>query len=57
MGANEAFETHTDRMLELEAECATRFPDRTVPAAMRTREGSRQLDGRSLDGASMDGQP
>ena len=45
-GSNDAFQMHTDRMLELEAEYASRFPDRTLPDAMRTREGSREMDGR-----------
>ena len=45
-GSEDAFQAHTDRMLELEAEYASRFPDRTTPEALRTREGSREMDGR-----------
>ena len=45
-GSEDAFQAHTDRMLELEAEYAGRFPDRTTPEALRTREGSREMDGR-----------
>jgi len=45
-GSEQAFQVHTDRMLELEAEYAGRFPDRTVPEALRTRDGSREQDGR-----------
>ena len=37
---------HTERMLALEEEYARRFPDRTRPDALRTREGSRKADGR-----------
>ncbi len=45
-GSEDAFQAHTDRMLELEAEYANRFPDRTTPDELRTRAGSRELDGR-----------
>ncbi|HVE62229.1 MAG TPA: DUF6158 family protein [Mycobacteriales bacterium] len=45
-GSADSFQAHTDRMLELESEYAQRFPDRTAPDPMRTREGSREQDGR-----------
>ena len=45
-GSNDAFQMHTDRMLALEAEYAGRFPDRTLPEPLRTREGSREMEGR-----------
>ena len=45
-GSGDALREHTDRMLELEQEYARRFPNRTSPDPMRTREGSREMDGR-----------
>jgi hypothetical protein len=45
-GSGDALEAHTERMLELEQEYARRFPQRTAPDALRTREGSRERDGR-----------
>lgn len=45
-GSGDALEAHTDRMLALEQEYARRFPERTAPQTMRTREGSREKDGR-----------
>jgi len=45
-GSADAFQAHTDRMLELESEYADRFPDRTTPDPLRTRDGSREQDGR-----------
>jgi hypothetical protein len=45
-GSGDALEAHTERMLELEQEYARRFPERTAPDPLRTREGSRELDGR-----------
>jgi len=45
-GSGDALEMHTERMLELEQEYARRFPQRTSPDALRTREGSREMDGR-----------
>lgn len=45
-GSADALEEHTERMLALEEEYARRFPDRTQPDMMRTREGSRRADGR-----------
>jgi hypothetical protein len=45
-GSADALEAHTERMLELEQEYAQRFPQRTLPDARRTRDGSRELDGR-----------
>ena len=40
-GTDEALDTHTARMLELEAEYRRRFPERVRPDELRTREGSR----------------
>jgi hypothetical protein len=45
-GTADALAAHTERMLELEQEYARRFPQKTTPDAMRTREGSRAADGR-----------
>jgi hypothetical protein len=45
-GSADALEAHTDRMLALEQEYARRFPERTAPETLRTREGSREKDGR-----------
>jgi hypothetical protein len=45
-GSADALEAHTERMLELEQEYARRFPERTAPESLRTREGSRERDGR-----------
>ena len=45
-GSSDALEAHTERMLELEQEYARRFPERTSPDPMRTRDGSREMDGR-----------
>lgn len=47
-GSAQALETHTKRMLELEAEYAKRFPERIEPAAARTREGARALAGEPI---------
>jgi hypothetical protein len=44
-GSAQALDMHTKRMLEMEAEYARRFPDRTEPEAARTREGSRERAG------------
>ncbi len=40
-GSRQALLYHTERMLELEREFVSRFPERTKPDAMRTRKGSR----------------
>jgi hypothetical protein len=45
-GSGDALQAHTERMLELEQEYAKRFPHRTQPDTLRTREGSRARDGR-----------
>ncbi|HWL35676.1 MAG TPA: DUF6158 family protein [Frankiaceae bacterium] len=45
-GSGDALQVHTERMLALEEEYARRFPERTSPDTMRTREGSRAMDGR-----------
>jgi len=40
-GSRQALLNHTERMLRLEQEYATRFPERTRTDALRTRKGSR----------------
>jgi hypothetical protein len=40
-GSEDALETHTERMLALEAEYLRRFPDRAAPHPLRTRAGRR----------------
>lgn len=45
-GSDDALQAHTERMLELEGEYRRRFPERMAPDPLRTREGSRQQDGR-----------
>ena len=45
-GSADALQAHTERMLALEEEYARRFPQRTQPDPLRTREGSREADGR-----------
>ena len=45
-GSDDALQAHTERMLELEGEYVRRFPDRTSADPLRTREGSREMDGR-----------
>lgn len=45
-GSGDALTAHTERMLELEGEYGRRFPDRTAADPLRTREGSREMDGR-----------
>jgi uncharacterized protein DUF6158 len=44
-GSEQALETHTARMLELEREFQRRFPERVHPDELRTREGSRTRAG------------
>lgn len=44
-GTEDALETHTRRMLELEAEFLRRFPTEAAPDPRRTRAGSRQEAG------------
>jgi hypothetical protein len=44
-GSADALKHHTDRMLELEAAYAERFPDRIAPDARRIREGNREAAG------------
>jgi hypothetical protein len=44
-GSPQALETHTDRMLALEAEYAGRFPKKVQPLPERTREGARARAG------------
>jgi hypothetical protein len=40
-GTEDAFETHTKRMLEMEQEYLRRFPDRVAPDPARVRAGHR----------------
>jgi uncharacterized protein DUF6158 len=44
-GSESALTTHTERMLELEAEYRRRFPERVQPEELRTRTGSRARAG------------
>jgi hypothetical protein len=44
-GSRQALLNHTQRMLELEREYATRFPERTKADELRTRKGSRARAG------------
>lgn len=44
-GSEDALEHHTRRMLELEGEFLTRFPQESAPDPRRTRAGSRREAG------------
>ena len=44
-GTRQALDVHTERTLELEREYERRFPERTKPAELRTRAGSRARAG------------
>jgi hypothetical protein len=44
-GSEDALETHTRRMFELEAEYLRRFPERAAPDERRTRAGRRAAAG------------
>lgn len=44
-GSRQALLNHTQRMLDLEREYVTRFPERTEPDDRRTRKGSRARAG------------
>ncbi len=44
-GSQSAFEAHTSRMLALEQEYLSRFPDRAAPDPMRVRASNRRLSG------------
>ncbi|EIV94464.1 DUF6158 family protein [Frankia sp. QA3] len=44
-GSEDAFETHTARMMELEREYLRRFPDAASPDPRRTRAGRRRAAG------------
>jgi hypothetical protein len=48
-GSRQALLNHTDRMLQLEREYASRFPERTKADALRTRKGSRTEAGQPTD--------
>jgi hypothetical protein len=43
-GSADALRTHTDRMLELEHEFASRFPEKVRPDRRRTRRGARESE-------------
>jgi len=45
-GSEDALNTHTSRMLELEQEYLRRFASEGSPDPLRTRAGSRAADGR-----------
>jgi Family of unknown function (DUF6158) len=47
-GSEDAFETHTRRMIELEREYLRRFPDASSPDPRRTRAGRRRAAGLSV---------
>jgi Family of unknown function (DUF6158) len=49
-GSRQALLNHTERMLELEREYASRFPERTTPHELRTRKGPRARAGQSNAG-------
>jgi hypothetical protein len=49
-GSEDALETHTRRMLELEAEFLRRLPAESAPDPRRTRAGSREEGSRSARG-------
>jgi hypothetical protein len=44
-GTEDALEHHTERMLALEAEFLSRFPQESAPNPLRTRAGSRKEAG------------
>jgi hypothetical protein len=46
-GSQDALDTHTRRMLELEREFLHRFPAEGAPDPLRTRAGSRHAAGQS----------
>jgi len=48
-GSRQALLNHTERMLQLEREYASRFPERTKADALRTRKGSRTEAGQPTD--------
>lgn len=47
-GSEDALQTHTERMLELEQEFLRRFPLEGAPDARRTRAGSRRAAGQPV---------
>lgn len=51
-GSSSAFDTHTERMLELEAEYARRRPEEVEPAPERTRNGARARAGQPTTGGA-----
>jgi hypothetical protein len=48
-GSRQAILNHTERMLQLEQEYSSRFPERTTPDTQRTRKGSRAKAGQPTD--------
>jgi Family of unknown function (DUF6158) len=48
-GSPEALKHHTERMLELEAAYAERFPDKVTPGPYRMRGSSRRAAGQDVD--------
>jgi hypothetical protein len=49
-GSQDAYETHTQRMLNLEQEFFRRFPEASAPESRRTRAGSRDEVGQEVPG-------
>jgi hypothetical protein len=49
-GSRQALLNHTERMLELEREYTSRFPQETEPDPQRTRKGSRDHAGQPTEG-------
>jgi Family of unknown function (DUF6158) len=49
-GSRQALLNHTERMLELEREYISRFPEQTEPDPQRTRRGSREHAGQPAEG-------
>jgi hypothetical protein len=52
-GSEDALQTHTDRMLELEQEFLRRFPRDGAPYELRTRAGSRRAAGQPVPGRDL----
>lgn len=52
-GSEDALQTHTDRMLEMEQEFLRRFPRDGAPDELRTRAGSRRRAGQPVSGPDL----
>jgi hypothetical protein len=52
-GSEDALQTHTARMLELEQEFLRRFPADGAPDNLRTRAGSRRAAGQPVPGRDL----